>query len=410
MYRIWYSTKELAEYIINNTKLKEFPIEMEELYESDASNPKYFHTIPDHIKKILYQDAFDLIVEKDFEPIFTMEISTEAGTGHNVFQRFARLAVSLENNVPAFYIYPEGVIVTRRKSNPKWDKLNPLIFRALSDVMNIYHIPALFYYFPSDYRDFPSAKDAPNRKNKGLRFSTDIHFKSSPDPNDAEMQKMFEAINVIIDATNRCGVIEGRYKLLGNFVIRNRTIYMQEEYFNKNGNINASPVTATKEIPTRFLLNYLRKYQINGYKIGELLSSRDYTIIYQVDAYFRGDPYPGALAAIDYLLCREGKTYEERKKNLVLLWGRLEIDDASETIRIIKKDGLSINDFFDQVKASEKKNLLKLDYSQLRSYQIPRYYMLVRYGSTFSKNKNIRVISYFADAILFPDGSLWRDG
>ncbi len=43
------------------------------------------------------------------------------------------------------------------------------------------------------------------------------------------------------------------------------------------------------------------------------------------------------------------------------------------------------------------------------SSEIPRYYMQVRYGSMFSKVKHIRVFSYFADAILFPDGALWRD-
>ena len=84
------------------------------MYESDANNAKNFHTMPDHIKKILYLDAPDLIVEIDHEPIFSVEVSTEAGTGHNAFQRFARLAASVENNVPAFYIYPEAAIITHR--------------------------------------------------------------------------------------------------------------------------------------------------------------------------------------------------------------------------------------------------------------------------------------------------------
>lgn len=38
------------------------------MYESDANNPRYFHTMPDHIKKILYLDTPDLIVELDLEP------------------------------------------------------------------------------------------------------------------------------------------------------------------------------------------------------------------------------------------------------------------------------------------------------------------------------------------------------
>ena len=65
--------------------------------------------------------------------------------------------------------------------------------------------------------------------------------------------------------------------------------------------------------------------------------------------------------------------------------------------------------FINAVKASESKNLLTKGYDFIPSSEIPRYYMQVRYGSMFSKVKHIRVFSYFADAILFPDGALWRD-
>jgi hypothetical protein len=139
-----------------------------------------------------------------------------------------------------------------------------------------------------------------------------------------------------------------------------------------------------------------------------LLRSREYTILYKVDAKFRWDPYPGALAAIDYLLCREGKTFEERKYNLVIVWWELSLDEAEKTLNIVS-DKSTIIDFINDVKACDNKNLLTKDYAQLSNYDIPRYYMQIRYGSTFSKIKHIRVYSYFADAILFPDGALWRD-
>ena len=69
----------------------------------------------------------------------------------------------------------------------------------------------------------------------------------------------------------------------------------------------------------------------------------------------------------------------------------------------------TIHDFVNAVKASEAKNLLTKNYIDMSNYEIPRYYMQVRYGSTYSKVKHIRVYSYFADAIIFPDGALWRD-
>jgi len=382
--------------------------EKRKMYESDANNSKNFHTLPDHIKQILYLDAPDLIVELNTEPIFSIEVSTEAGTGHNAFQRFARLAASVENNVPAFYIYPEAAIITRELSEPKWDKINPLIFRALENVMNIYRIPALLYYFPSDFRLKSSASDSKQIRNKGLKFDKDINFAGCPDSLHPEMKLLFDAINTIITVVEQNGVIEGREKLLSKRILQTRKTLMQNEFASKGGNENMSPLTATEKISTKYLLNHLSSYESANYKIGELLRSRNETIIYKIDAGFRGDPYPGALAAIDYLLCREGKTFEERSYNLVMAWGKLEIDKRKKTLNLKNKKS-TINDFVSAVQASENKNLLTRNYDEIPVSEIPRYFMQVRYGSMFSKVKHIRVFSYFADAILFPDGALWRD-
>lgn len=407
-YRIWYSTEPFADYIIANTNLQNKNVTKKKMYESDANNSRNFHAMPDHIKQILYLDAPDLIVEIDAEPIFSIEISTEAGTGHNAFQRFARLAASVENNVPALYIYPEAAIITRASSPSTWDKVNPLIFKALEEVMNIYNIPALLYYFPSDYRNYPKSEESPNIGNKGLLFEKDFSFAGSPDRTFGEMQLMFEAINEIITIFEQSGIVRGREKLLQNLVLRQRRAYMNAEYISKNGNLGMSPLSATVKVPTSYLLNYLSQYENNDYNVGELLRSREETIIYKINAAFRGDPYPGALSAIDYLMCREGKSFEERKYNLIMAWGDLVIDEENKTLKLSSSKS-TVHDFVKAVKASENKNILGKDYSKIPSYEIPRYYMQVRYGSTFSKVKHIRVYSYFADAILFPDGALWRD-
>lgn len=406
-YRVWYSTEGFADYIIDNTNLKNKELVKKKMYESDANNAKNFHTLPDHIKQILYLDAPDLIVEINSEPIFSIEISTEAGTGHNAFQRFARLAASVENNVPAFYIYPEAAIVTRQNAEPKWDKINPLILRALDDVMSIYRIPALLYYFPTDFRTH-KADASPNLKKKGLRYEQNIDFAGCPESKSTEMQALFLAINEVLKIIEENGVIKGREKLLGNRVLLSRKNFMSQEFSDKAGNENMSPLTATVKIPTAFLLNFLSEHENSSYEIGELLKSREETIIYKIDAAFRGDPYPGALAAIDYLVCREGKTFEERRFNLVLAWGQLTIDAENQTLKL-ESTKSTIQDFIQAVQASENKNLLSRGYYDLENYEIPRYYMQVRYGSTFSKVKHVRVFSYFADAILFPDGALWRD-
>ena len=420
MYRVWYSTESFADYIIDHTALSGKPVIKNRIYESDANNPTRFHTMPDHIRKILYLDAPDLIVEKDNEPVFAIEVTTEAGTGHNAFQRFARIAAAAENSVPAFYIYPEGKLISRtnRKTGAaatKWDEINPLIFRALEGVMSVYNIPALLYYFPSDdinaYRSNPAA--APHFADKGLCFDSDIiSYSGCPDSTSDSMTDMFAAINEIIDATQTLGVIPARSRLLGNVVIRNKRNQMQAQFVAKADGKSAeqmSPLSAVQTVPTQYLINYLFRYETGGYVLGELLKSRETTALYQINAGFRGDPYPGCLAAIDYLSCRQGLTFEDRRSNLVMVWGRIEVDEVNRTLIIHDDKGSTIEDFFRDVKSCSRNNLLVKDYADLGNNEISRYFMQVRYGSAYSKVKHIRVFSYFADAILFPDGSLWRD-
>ena len=201
MYRIWYSSESFAEFVKDKTILATKRVELVRLYESDTSKPKNFHTMPDHIKKILYLDAPDIIVEYNSEPIFSIEESKEAGTGHNAFQRFARLAASVENDVPALYVYPEAVIISRRgkggSSISKWDSINPLVFRGLGSVMNIYNIPALLFYYPSDYRKYPDAELSPNFGMKGIRYEKSVHYIGCPDSKDDQMKVLFKVIDDI---------------------------------------------------------------------------------------------------------------------------------------------------------------------------------------------------------------------
>lgn len=415
MYRVWYSTESFADFVIDHTMLsKHSNIIKNKMYESDANNPTRFHTMPDHIRRIMYLDAPDLIVEVDNEPIFSIEVTTEAGTGHNAFQRFARIAAAVENSVPAFYIYPEGAIITRKAAEPKWDTLNPLIFKALDSVMDIYKIPALLFYFPSDIDHFlTQPKLSPNLAQKGLCFDKDIvSYPGCPDSSATSMQKMFEIIDEILIGTEKSGVISARDKLLSNVKVREYRDYLRSEYFKKAGSKTSdemSPMSAVQIVPTEYLLNCLSRYESESYHVGELLRTRKQTAVYQVNAKFRGDPYPGALAAIDYIKCREGKTFEDRQYNLVLVFGKVIVDDQKKTIQIVDEKGSTISDFFNAVKSCAKHNLLTKNYCELQNVDIPRYLMQVRYGSTYSKVKHIRVFSYFADAILFPDGSLWRD-
>ena len=414
MYRVWYSTKSFADYIVDHTLLSLKHPELLKMHESDASKPNDFHKMPDHIRKILYLDAPDLIVEKDNDPILSIEITTEAGTGHNAFQRFSRIAAAAENGVPAFYIYPEGAIIERRGSAAKWDIINPLVFNALESVMSVYGIPALLYYFPTDILSFrENPKGSPNRRHKGLRFDRNIvKYPGCPDAAAVSIRDLFAGINAVVESVERRGVRDGLERLIGSLAIRKQRDFMQAELTRKSEGraTNAmSPLSAVTMFPTEYVLNYLSSYEGRGYRIGELLRGRKQTAVYQVNAGFRGDPYPGCLAPIDYMRCREGATFEDRRSNLVLVFGKVVVDDEAKTLDVVNEKGSTIRDFFKAVGMSARHNLLTRKYRELRNFEIPRYMMQVRYGSTYSKVKHIRVYSYFADAIFFPDGALWRD-
>ena len=406
-FTVWYSTESMADWIIDHTDLRRHECTKARLQESDASKPASFHAVPDHIKKILYLDAPDIIVELDSNPIFTIEESKEAGTGHNVFQRFSRLAASAENGIPSFYLYPEAVLIERRDKTVKWDVINPLICHALDRLMAVFGTPALLFFYPSNY---PSTSRSPNvRKNKGLLLHGSMKYLSSPAIND-EMREMFAVINLIVEQVVRKGVSAVTGLMGFERIKRRREWHAQYLHSHAGGKTmeEMSPLSSTEIVPTEAILNYISG-NAGVRAIGGILPSRKNTVVYHADANFRGDPYPGALAAIDYMLCRSGRTFEDRERNLAMVWGNFTFDKSSGTITIDGKG--SVHEFCGKVKQIARHNLLDKDYEEVRrSNAIPRYYMQTRYGSTFSKSKDIRVYSYFCDAILFKDGVLWREG
>ena len=414
MYRVWYSTESFADFIIDKTSLSNKEVVKKKLAESDTKAPNDFYKIPDHIRKILYLDCADIIVEKDNNPIICIEETKEAGTGHDVTQRFSRIMAALENKVPVIYIQPEGVIVRRNNRRYGWDKINPFLFSVMDRATNLYNMPALFYYFPSDIAEYrTNPVNAPNFSKKGIRYDVNsIRYAGCPDSTDISTINMLAAIDEIINLVEQYGVVDYKSHLMGNRIIQEQRAFMNEEFVLKSKRRNPrsmSPASKAVTVPTSYLLNYLSQHEDDEYSIGELLRQRENTVIYQADSTFRGDPYAGNLSAIDCFMCRTGSTYEDRDCNLVLAFGEVVVDHESETIRLLSRNHVSINDMFREVQSSSRHNLLVKNHSELRNDQIPRYFMQVRYGSVYSKNKHIRVYSHLADAILFEDGSLWRD-
>ena len=412
---IWYSKEStvLADWFIANTNLSGWQgglVVKKELFASDAVAPKDFHRLPARIKDILYLDSPDLIFSFMDIPFASLEISEEAGTGHNAFQRFGRVAAAIENGVTAFYIYPEAAWISRQNVIPRWDQLNPMIFQALEDAMHIHQIPALLYYFPTDFTVNGSAAPLPTSSPKGHRYDSNPLYPKCPDPSDIWMKELFFGFNSMLGALLTFPVSDvGRNALTQRWAVNHKKWMAHTKFKRMGTKAKWSPMSATIEIDTKILLNHLAQFSGPVKNFGDLITTRDRTVIYFAKEKYRtaGDPYTGAIAGIDYIACRTGRSYEQRDKNLVMAFGEVTID--SDKLNITGP--ASVSDYVDGVRDVYKRKgavLLGESYSGLIG-KIPRYMMQVRHGTTFTKRKDLRMFAYFCDAIIFPDGSLWRE-
>lgn len=412
MLKVWHSDSAFADYLITHVPSLSASrtagtLVTAPLVVSDAASTKAFHKVPTHIKQILYLDCPDIVIEKDNFPFVSIEVSEEAGTGHNAFQRFGRLAAAVERKVPALYLYPEAVWVDRA-SGGRWDRINPLIFHTLEKVMQIYGIPALLFYSPTQFQ--ARQPQAPLGGGKGHRRDSNPNFVNQPDSTDAEMQDLFDTIELMV--TRQMGG-SGSGPLIAERRIQSRRTWMQAEYASKGGATRTwSPETAAQTVPSTMIVDYIQRVLRTAYVPGGYFTDRADTVVYSANsATVRADPYTGAFAALDYLQCRVGETFEERDRNLVFAWG--DVDLSGEQIQISGGGGNSVGAYTASVRrlyAAPRRVLLGTPYSSLRPAEIPRYFMQVRFGTAFSKEKVIRMLAYFADAILFHDGALWREG
>lgn len=405
-YTLWYSTESAARYLVARTTLREREVRFRKLDISDASASSRFHAVPTHLKQILYLDSPDLILERDGKPILALEFSSEAGTGHNVFQRFARIAAAAENGVPCFYVYPAGVRVVRQDGPARFDRINPLIYKALEQLMRFFGVPAFLLHHPGA-ADGGRKPDAA-RENKGLWY--DPEFPAMPLSSDPQMRRMFALTDALLSACEATGRVPAG--------MLNEPLF-QAQRDDQLGRISPdwegqSPLSACQLVSTERLLEYVRGKFAPGHQFGDLLPSRPETLVYTINAKFRGDPYPGALAAIDYLRARtrEGKSFEDRSCNLAMAWGDFSRAPAGD-IRLARGKGCSVEDYMQRVRgvyADDRRVLLGRKYRELKPEEVSRYFMQVRFGTAFTKPKEVRILAYFADLLLFPDGALWREG
>jgi len=156
-----------------------------------------------------------------------------------------------------------------------------------------------------------------------------------------------------------------------------------------------SPLSACESMPTIRLEDTIRR--IAGRSDVELppeLKARAESVIYRNDCVdFRGDPYAGALCAVDYLECRCGPTIRHRHRNLVIHF------DNAPYAQVVKM----YRGYYQKQCPFQEEQA-----ETLRKEEGVRYLTLhLKDGCRYTKRKELRTICSVADVILFRDGVLF---
>lgn len=373
-FTIWFGeSEETADYIRVNTVLAQRRCTKKQMYVS--SSPKFAEN-PELIKGILYLDRPDVIVTAGFpeQPVVGVEISAEAMSGHDVFQRFGRIVAAVEHGVPFAYMFPYQKWV-RRKTSARWDFCNPLIFRALLYLTRIHGIPALPFIW--------EAHDNPHSSpHGGLR--TAPSRSCLPDPSADETKALFSFVNMVIK------YFEARkpfIQIINTPFFADRERLMWKWYYERGGDGNWAPLTSTEHIDTRDLITIIKEAINADIELPEFVLARPKTILYKPHTQtFRGDPYAGSLLAIDYLCCRDGPTVRHRHTNLGLWFPRV-----------------SITELINKAKTYHR-NTCALRYNTVEANANRFYTLHLRDGCRYTKQKEIRMFCAIADIVIFKDG------
>ena len=377
MFTVWYHDNEsFAEYLVASTKLRNHKTKIRKI-----SLGKSFAKNPDTIQKILYLDNPDAIVTYGFpeKPVLGIEFCAEAPSGHDIFQRVARVAASASLGTAFAFIFPEKKWVVR-EAGGRWDEFNPMVMRAMMNISRFHRIPAMAFFWESS----KLSGDA----TEGFLLIDKKHS-NMPDLNSDEMKKFVHFVNLTIDYT-----LENRHfeEMMFDPFIIDREAWTWEKInsrCDKNPNMfKWSPLTSCKKIATQDLVNLIQKVTKVKPNLPDYVVERSETMVYQPETnIFRSDPYTGSLVGIDYMVCRNGETVRHRHRNLVMYFPNLKFKDMRKMFIRYYKEECPFNP-----KNKETDSYLTLH---------------LRDGCRYTKQKELRIYCYVADALVFRDAALY---
>lgn len=379
-FNVYYTDhKEQSEYIIDNTALKNHQTDIKRLLHGKTS----FAYNPDELKDILYLDLPDIIVTSGTpeKPVFSVEFCGQKPVGFNIHQRFARVVASADFRIPFAYIFPERAWVVRKDSE-RWDYVDPRIYMAMLNAMQFHSVPLLTFNW--------ATHENSNNDGKILIDENPKYRGVLPPSHDAEMQGMFNFLNIVID-----NFLKNRKAsdLINHPDIMKINRSMWAKFSERGG--DTGPPGSCKIISSEELSEYIETN--TGVSISErfkydpppeILESRKESFVFvtSVDRY-RADPYTGLLPVLDYCYCRNGETIRDRYRNLIFHFTKISYDDVKAQC----------------AKYHERDCPLREDYKN-----VDRFLSLhLREGCRFTKPKELRIYFYFADVVIFKDAVLY---
>jgi hypothetical protein len=240
---------------------------------------------PDAIEELIKYDRPDVILLKDEVPIVTLEKTREVPTGHNVGQRFARLARSVELGIPTIMYLPFDAMKHGKHANIC--HLNARLLAAFENMWRIHGTPVLAVNWLSDLDGELLEDDSAETHLKAL---LDGYIGSGYDAHCVEFPKA--RTNQWSEYLRRCV----DYENYGD-PPRSVTIGKTIDLFPRIG-ASATSANARK------------------------LLAKEESVVYEVRMTElkcrREDPYTGTQFIYDYLYCRNGPHPKNKFRNLIL--------------------------------------------------------------------------------------------
>ena len=244
---------------------------------------------PYFIEKYLRYDRPDVILTKNNTPVLVFEKTSEVPTGHNVGQRFGRIANSAEEKAMFIKFFPFDA-----RKHGKYSSLCNLNIRLLDaffKMMEIHKVPILAMNWPCD-KNYELIRDG--SEDNELRNLLEELFEK-----DFDLNKV-RSIKSIRRGMKR--EYNRRLKEFPNYGKPPRSVSIQN----------------TEDIIKRLKTDF----KINDDDLPQIIFRREETLVYTnkmtPQHCRREDPYIGTQFIYDYIWCRNGPKPDNKFRNLFL--------------------------------------------------------------------------------------------